>query len=397
MNKKIPLGLAIAFAAICCTITAVFTSNISLGIFNDSVKDVKERAEIYEKLDNIDAYVRQYYFGETNQDKLIDSLSASYLSVLDDKYARYRTAAENEKEKKEDSGVMVGIGVSVQKDESGYILVDSVFENSPAEELGIVPGSLIVSVDEKDVLTEGYENSVKKIQGAVGSSVTLIVRVDGEDSEITLARREIEIISVTGKMIDDLGYIKITAFNEKTSDQFIDMVSSLIEEGAKGLIFDVRNNPGGLLTPTLEMVDYICPEGVIASATYKDGKKVTLGKSDSKEINMPMTVLVNSNSASASELFSSALRDFDKAHLVGETTFGKGIMQETFQLSDGSSITITTAKYQTLKTANFDGIGLNPNYEVIVENDTDADLKKLDETTDTQLKKAIEVLNATIE
>lgn len=392
MNKKIPLGLAISLAALCCVVTFVFTYQFSLGNFNKNVKDVKERAEMYDKLDSIDAIIRQKYYGDINQDNLLDAISSSYLSVLNDKWARYTSAADYEKMKKSDSGVLVGIGITAQKDESGYIKVAEVSEGSPAEEAGIAPDSLIISVDGKDVLTEGYAKSTAAISGETGSAVELVIRTNGEDSTITLTRRELEIITVSSKMIDNIGYIKISGFNTKTAEQFETQIKDLQSKGAKALIFDLRNNPGGLLDPTLKMVDFLCPEGVIATATYKNNVTKTLATSDASEIKLPMTVIVNSNTASAAELFSASLRDFGKAELVGETTYGKGVMQDTFPLADGSAVTFTIAKYQTAKTENYDGVGLKPKYEVIQEKDTDQDIKGLDATTDSQLKKAVEVL-----
>lgn len=397
MNKKISVGLAITITAICCAITFVLTSSLSLNTFNSNVQGVKERAEMYKKLDTIDNYIRNYYIGEYDQQKLLDAISQGYVSILNDKWARYTSTADYLKEKKSDDGYLVGIGITASKDKSGYIYVETVKSGSPAQEMNIKAGDLIIAVNDKQVLSEGYEESVKAISGESGTSVTLTIRSDGEDKTISLTRKEIEIISVNSKMIDDIGYIQITEFNSKTTTQFKQAVNALISSGAKGLIFDVRNNGGGLLDPTLNMLDFLLPKGDIATATYKNGKTEVLGTSDKSEIDTPMIVLVNSRTASAAELFASALRDYDKAKLVGSNTYGKGVMQDTYQLQDGSAVTFTIAKFQTTKTPNFDGVGLKPNYEVTLENDTAADLEKLDKTTDTQLKKAIEILSTSID
>ena len=397
MNKKISVGLAITITAICCAITFVLTSSLSLNTFNSNVQGVKERAEMYKKLDTIDNYIRNYYIGEYDQQKLLDAISQGYVSILNDKWARYTSTADYLKEKKSDDGYLVGIGITASKDKSGYIYVETVKSGSPAQEMNIKAGDLIIAVNDKQVLSEGYEESVKAISGESGTSVTLTIRSDGEDKTISLTRKEIEIISVNSKMIDNIGYIQITEFNSKTTTQFKQAVNALISSGAKGLIFDVRNNGGGLLDPTLNMLDFLLPKGDIATATYKNGKTEVLGTSDKSEIDTPMIVLVNSRTASAAELFASALRDYDKAKLVGSNTYGKGVMQDTYQLQDGSAVTFTIAKFQTTKTPNFDGVGLKPNYEVTLENDTAADLEKLDKTTDTQLKKAIEILSTSID
>ncbi len=397
MNKKISLGLAITITAICCAVTFVLTSSFSLNNFNNNVQGVKERAEMYKKLDTIDNYIRNYYIGEYDHQKLLDAISEGYVSVLNDKWAAYYSASDFMKDQKSDDGYLVGIGITATKDESGYIHIDSVEPNSPAQEMSIKAGSLIIAVDDKQVLAEGYQESVKAISGESGTTVKLTIRTDGEDRTITLTRKEIEIISVNSKMIDNIGYIQITTFNTKTLTQFKQAVNALISSGAKGLVFDVRNNGGGLLDPTMKMLDFLLPKGDIATATYKNGKTEVLGKSDKSEIDTPMIVLVNSRTASASELFASALRDYNKASLVGTKTYGKGVMQNTYQLQDGSAIKFTIANFQTTKTPNFDGVGLKPNYEVALEKDTAADLAKLDKDTDPQLKKAIEILLTSID
>ena len=232
--------------------------------------------------------------------------------------------------------------------------------------MGLQVGELITAVNGDSVISKGYEESLKSMSGEVGTTIKLTVRNEGVDREVTLIIKETEIISVNSKMIDDIGYVQITEFNTNTSTQFKETVNSLISSGAKGLIFDVRNNGGGLLTPTLEILDYLLPEGTIATATYKNGKTEVLGTSDKNEIDLPMIVLVNKNTASAAELFSSALRDYDKADLVGTKTFGKGVMQNTYQLQDGSAITFTIAKYQTSKTPT-NGVGLKPTMKCLLK------------------------------
>ncbi len=396
MNKKISIGFAISIAAIIAAITFILTTSYSLQMYNDKIQSVKERAEVYKKLDEIDNYVRANFLGSVKDQQLIDRISQAYMVALDDKYARYTSAEDSKKEKSEDNGVVIGIGVSVTQDKSGYILISDITPNSPAQESNLQANDLIVAVNGVSVLTDGYEKSVKNIYGDAGTAVNVTIRSQGVDKEVSLTRREIVIESVTSRMIGDIAYIKISEFNTKTYDQFNSIIKNVTSSGAKGIIFDVRNNPGGLLDPTIKMLDILLPSGEIASATYKDGSVKSLGTSDSNEVNLPMVVLTNSRTASAAELFSSALRDYQKAQLVGATTFGKGIMQNTYELLDGSAVTFTVAKYQTSQTPNFNGVGLKPNYEVIIQNDTAPDLAKLNETSDAQLKKGLEVLKTSV-
>ncbi len=395
MNKKIPLGLTITFVAIGCAITFLLTTNFSLGIFNNSVHDIKQRAEIYDKIDNIDTFVRKNYINDVDHEKLLDAIARGYITSLGDKYAEYLTAEENKAVRKQNDGYNVGVGLTLKQDESGYLYISDVTDNSPASEIEIKAGDLIVAIDGTDLLKISFEEASSKLRGEAGTSLKLSIRSNGVDRDVTLTRKEMEIHSVSSHMIEDIGYIKITQFNSKTYQQFKDSVNAMVSAGAKGLVFDLRNNGGGLLDPTLQMLDFLLPEGDIATALYKDGKTKVLGKSDASEIDLPMVAVVNSETASAAELFSSALRDFGKAKLVGEKTYGKGVMQNTYDLPDGSSIKFTIAKFQTSKTPNFDGVGLSPNYEVALENDTEADLKALDEKSDPQLKKALEILSAT--
>ncbi|MFA5659743.1 MAG: S41 family peptidase [Oscillospiraceae bacterium] len=397
MNKKITLGAAVSLIAIASAITFILTWTFSLDVYNDKIANVNERAEIYRKLNEIDNYVSTNFLGSVDRQDILDAVSDGYVSILNDNYAHYNTAEENQKNSDRQNGYLVGIGITATQDESGYIYIDSVTPNSPASKMSIQPGELIVAVNGASVISAGYTESINSISGDVGKSVTLTIRKDGTDSDVMLTIEEIEIISVTSEIIGEIGYIKITSFNSKTPAQFKNAIVSLQDQGAKALVFDLRNNGGGLLNPTIEMLDMLLPEGDIATSTDKNGTVSVIGTSDAAEISMPMTVIVNSRTASAAELFAAALRDYEKAQLVGTTTYGKGVMQNTYELLDGSSITFTTATFKTTVTPNFNGIGLKPNYEVSMSNDTEADLKLLDETTDLQLKKALDIMKTTIQ
>lgn len=389
MNKKISLGLAISLIAIASAVTFILTTTFSLDLFNSTVKNVKERAEIYNKLDELDSYVRNNYNGTIDEDRLLDAIASGYVSGIDDKYARYYSVKDFQAEKLADAGATVGIGITVRKDESNYIKIVEVKENSPAAENNLMVGGVIVAVDDKDVLSTGYAAAVNAISGEEGTVLKLTIRRDGVDTQYQLARRRMEIISVTGEMLENnIGYIKITEFNSITPDQFIAKVDELINGGAKEIIFGVRDNGGGLLTSVSDVLNYLLPAGDIATATYKDGStKVIVQTTGEHEVNLPMVVLVNGNTASSAELFAAALRDSGKAQLVGTTTYGKGVMQKTFPCLDGSAVTMTIATYETAKTPCYDGIGLKPNFEVAATSEEDILF-----TGDKQLTKAIEVV-----
>ena len=278
----------------------------------------------------------------------------------------------------------MGLGLTLTEDESGYIRIVEILSESPVSEAGLVPGDIITYVNGVDVLSAGVEESMNAMKGQEGTEITLTVRRDGIDTDMTFTRRAIEVTSVTGEMLDgNIGYIKITSFKKNTSQQFIKELEKLNAGGAMAYIFDLRDNVGGLVASLEECVDPLLPEGAVAAADYNDGHSETIVYSDASEINVPMTVLVNENTASAGELFAALLKDFGKAELVGTRTFGKGVMQVTNEFEDGSAVVLTVAKYHTVKSECYDGIGLIPDY--IVDDDDE------DSANDSQYRKAIEV------
>ena len=396
MNKKISVGITISLVAITAAITFILASFFSLNIFNSKV-NVNEREEINKKIEEIDKYVRANYKGEIDEASLQDAISNGYIDGIDDTYGHYYSSKQYQSEKLSDAGLSVGIGVTVQKEESGYIEIIEVKDNSPASETGLAVGDFIVAINNEDVLSKGYAESVNSVSGEEGTTVKLTIRRDGVDTEYQLVRRKMDIISVTGKMLENnIGYIKISNFDEKTSEQFKAQLDKLKTDGAKEFIFDVRNNGGGLLDSVEGVLNNLLPAGDIATATYKDGSKKVIVQSDGQnELKDPIVVLMNSKTASSAELFSAALRDSGQAKLVGVNSYGKGVMQVTKELLDGSAITITVATYETSKTPCYDGVGLKPNFEVALTKEEEDNFANLDETTDPQLKKAIEVLHST--
>lgn len=395
MNKKVSLGAALSFAAIIAAVTFIITMYFSINIFNQKVTDVNQREELYKKIAEVDSLVRKNYSGTIDENVLLDSISKGYVSGLNDKYAQYYTAEELKRLNSQNEGVTVGIGVSIVQDESGYIKIVEVYKNSPAEAAGFKENDLIVKVGDKDVVATGYTESYNLIQGAAGTKVKLTIRRNGVDQKPTeLIRKSVDIPSVEYRMIDTNGYVKITDFAENTIDQFTQAVDSCQKQGAQALIFDLRNNTGGTLDSVLSILDYLLPEGELASATYSDGTTESLKTSDDSYIDLPMVILTNSSTASAAELFAAAVKDFQKGVTVGTNTYGKGVMQTTYSLSDGSGVRITTAKFNPPSRVNFDGVGIAPDYEVALTAEQETKFESLNETNDPQLIKAIEVANA---
>ncbi len=383
MNKKISLGLALSLIAVSIAVTFILTSFFSLQSFNTKVVDVNEKAKKYTALQALDSYVRDNYFGDINENTLSDGIMKGYVSGINDKYSRYLTEEEYLTEQNDNSGTLVGLGLTIAEDESGYIRISEIISDSPATDSGLLENDIIIAIDGVDVKEIGFTEAADAMRGTEGSAISLTIRRDGKDTMYSFTRRSIEITTVEAEMLGNyVGYIKISGFKQNTPQQFIDALERLTTNGATSLVFDLRDNGGGLVSALSECLDPLLPEGVVATAEYKDGHSETLVYSDASELNMPMVVIVNENTASAAELFAAALRDFGKAPLVGSQTYGKGVMQTTTELENGGAIILTVAEYKTAFSECYNGIGLTP--DVPVENDI--------EGFDSQYSAAIEVV-----
>ena len=380
-GNKINKGMVIAVA---CTAMLTFSATYSAMKYSD-MKKLKE----FQLLAEAERIIAQhFYYDASDTDKLIDSAVGGYVSALEDPYSRYQSVQQTEERNESHSGLKTGVGITVMNRKDGYMEVVEVNSRTPAEKAGLQVGDIIKKLDGADVKDMGYEEAVNVIKnGEVDSIIKMSVERDGNMIDFDVKREKIDIITASSEMIsDDIGVIKITQFNDKTPEQVKSCFDDCKGKGAKGIIFDVRNNGGGLVSAVEKCLDPLLPEGKIAVAIYKDGKEETIVSSDSEETDMPMTVLMNGNSASGAELFAASLRDFKGAELVGETSFGKGIMQDTFSLSNGSTVVLTVAEYKTTKSDCYHGVGLKPDYEVFPAEGEE----------DVQLSKAVEVLRAKI-
>lgn len=352
--------------------------------YNVKYKPFKEFAEA-------DFYINRFFYSDQdiNQDSMIEGALSGYVQGLDDKYSHYMTKAQSNEATNTQAGMQTSIGITITLTDDNYFSVEDVADDTPAYKAGIKKGDIIISIDGNDIAKTGYYESLDIIkQKNADETVALTVKRGGEMLDISVTTQQVEIKTVDSKVLDDnIGYISISRFNEKTPEQMKQALDSMLDSDVSGIIFDVRNNGGGLVSAVEECLDPLLPEGDIAVAIYKDGKSQTIVKSDAQEIDKPMTVLANENSASGAELFSASLRDFKNVPLVGKTTYGKGVMQDTFKMKDGGSITLTVAKYKTTKSECYHGIGLIPDYEV--EEDTNTQ-------EDEQLDKAVEVLKEKI-
>ena len=319
------------------------------------------------KLDLLKQMVRAYYIDgdAADYESMSDLLSEAYIYGLGDPYSIYFSAEEYNELLRANQGDAYGIGVSIVPSlDPVAIYIYHVYEGSPAQEAGLKDGDRIVAVAGETVTAENYNERVSAVRGTAGSAVTLTVLRDGATFDLDVVRRDHVITSVYARVVDGVGVVEITGFNQATADQFKQAIDTLLKEDVTALVFDLRGNLGGLVDTTTEMLDVLLPSGELGYAVYNGGKRESMGFSDASEVDLPMAVLVDKDTASSSEYFASALRDFEKGILVGETTYGKGIMQTTYPLGDGSAVRLTVAKFYTKSGTEFHDVGLAPDIEV---------------------------------
>ncbi|MBP3360389.1 MAG: PDZ domain-containing protein [Clostridia bacterium] len=365
--------------------------------------------DIYSKLVGIENVLEDAFLYDYDEKKLADYAALGLSMALDDPYTVYYSRDQFTDYMNSGSGDFVGIGVTVVFDkENDEIDVISVQEDSPSMEAGILPGDVILAVDGERFSGSQMNDAVSKIRGigqkesVENTSVVLTVRRSGAEQDITVTRRKMHQDTVKYEMMDEnIGYIRITAFNrgsgskeKSTSEDFSGALSDLTSKGMKKLIIDVRDNGGGDVDIVSAIIDEIVPEGLIMYTIDKHGKRDEL-RSDKNELNMPIAVLVNGNSASASELLTGALRDYDKAAVIGTKTFGKGVMQRVYPFSDGSGMTVTVAKYYTPNGTCVQDEGITP--DIIAEplpGKADIPISSLERADDIQLQRAVDYLKS---
>ena len=397
MNRKIPIGLTVALMAIAAAITFIISTSYTMNIFNGLVADVQQRAEMYQKLEQIDAYVRAYYDGTLDEDKLIEALANGYISILDDADARYMTAQQYALYREHLSGTHLGIGVYTSED-GGYPTVSEVIANSPASMAGISVGDSIIEINGKPAIDLGYAAATDLLRSPSGTQLELTLRSDGVDRKTAVSTVQMTIGTVSTSIYNNLGRIKITEFNEKTYQQFMAAYSSLLSQGISGLIIDLRNTGGEIFDPAVNILGPMLPQGTdIAISIGKDGAESVYDTALGTRVpNIPLCVLTNSRTSGPAELFAAALHDNLSAPTVGTTTAGDGSFFETYPLYDGTAIILPISKMRSSVTA-FDGTGVKPDYEVPVPyDDTEAELSTLDENTDLALRRGIEVVTSQI-
>lgn len=401
MSKKVSLGVAATVTLIAMAVTFSMTMTVSMNMFNNTVSSVKNKERMYNKLSEVDRYVRANEYFDINDDTLNDTIASGYMLGISDRYARYYSAKAYSERVGLANGRLMGIGVAVVKDpSSGYARIIRVYDNTPATNVGLEVGGFITAIG--DTSTRSMSDTAamtSALLGEEGSTVNIkyLTPLREEQSfEITHANYTTPSISTVRLMDNGVGYLRIDSFTSGTAVEFRNAVNSLTNQGATSLIFDLRDNSGENLNAALVATDYCVPSGLIAQSQDKGGNVADLRMSDENEINLPMVCLVNGSTASGAELFANALRKMAGATIVGSTTAGKGVLLSDPQsLSDGSAVVITVGILLDNEGKNWNGTGLTPDVDASLTNDEQSSYYDFTVDNDPQIAKAINAISGT--
>ena len=385
----------------CAAILFVVIGAAALGIgffvkvrtYPDSTRGlVTQNQEVLSKLEMLEMYIRDYYLGEIDDDQMEDYLYYGLVAGLGDPYAAYYNEEETQSMLDSSSGNYCGIGaVFSQNLMTGVITVTRVYEGCPSYEAGILPEDILYIVEGEEITGQDLTNVVTKIKGEEGTEVTITMLRGEKTIDFTMKRQMIEVPTIEHEMLaDHVGYILITEFDGVTDEQFGEALDELETQGMKSLVIDLRNNGGGSVESVCNIADVLLPQGPIVYTEYK-GEEREARNSDKECIEIPMAVIINGASASASEILSGALQDYGAAKIVGTQSYGKGIVQRVLDLQDGTALKLTTAKYYTPNGNDIHGVGITPDVEIDLPEELKTEVT-LSLEEDVQLQKAIEVL-----
>lgn len=399
MSKKVSLGVAATVTLIAMAMTFSMTMTVSMNMFNNTVSSVKNKERMYNKLSEVDRYVRANEYFDINDDTLNDTIASGYMLGISDRYARYYSAKAYSERVGLANGRLMGIGAAVVKDpSSGYARIIRVYDNTPATNVGLEVGGFITAIG--DTSTRSMSDTAamtSALLGEEGSTVNIkyLTPLREEQSfEIAHANYTTPSISTVRLMDNGVGYLCIDSFTSGTAVEFRNAVNSLTNQGATSLIFDLRDNSGENLNAALVATDYCVPSGLIAQSQDKGGNVTDLRMSDENEITLPMVCLVNGSTASGAELFANALRKMAGATIVGSTTAGKGVLLSDPQsLSDGSAVVITVGILLDNEGKNWNGTGLTPDVDASLTNDEQSSYYDFTVDNDPQIAKAINAIS----
>lgn len=382
--------------------SGVLTGVLVVALASGGVKFVQQRqyngvlsdSSHVQKIEYLEKMIDQEYLGEVDNDEMAEGVYAGLVYGLGDVYSRYYTADEYAQETASTDGAYAGIGVSIQKNKNGGVQIAECYEGGPGADAGLQTGDVITAINDTDVTDMELSDVVSLIRENKDKTIVLTVFRENEEKsrEISVDVTDVELPSVFGEMLDKkTGYIQITQFTGVTPQQYKDMFTELKDKGMERLVIDLRDNPGGLLTSVCDILREILPEGLIVYTEDKYGNREEETCDGKHQLDMPLAVLVNENSASASEIFAGAVQDHGVGTIVGTTTYGKGVVQELRQLSDGSAVKLTVSNYYTPNGNSINKVGIKPDVEVKLA----SELLNKDEITheeDNQFQKALDVI-----
>lgn len=402
-NKKSVVGVAVIFFIIGIVFSILITYiGIAFAIRDRHVmaslfgrrNNKLDYSKIETKTSLLQDIIDEYYFFDEDTAKVEDGIYAGMMNGLGDPYTVYYTKEEYKQLNEDTEGKYSGIGATVsQNPNTKIVTIVGVFDDSPAKEAGLLVGDIIYKIEGEEITGEDLDIIVKtKIRGEEGSklNITVLRGDDRKEIDLEITRRSIEVQTVTSKMLNDsIGYVTVSQFDALTYEQFKSNIESLKSQGMSKLIIDLRGNPGGLLDQVVDMLDYILPEGLVLYTEDKKGHREEYYSNGEDELKIPMVVLVNENSASASEVFTGTFKDFNWGKVVGRTTFGKGIVQNVLPLGDGTAVKITTQHYYPPSGYDLHKVGIKPDVEVELNEGA-----VIGDTSDNQLSTAVDILKS---
>ena len=382
MKKILKFGSYVLVAALATALTLTMVT-------------VQQRREP-RKLMQMEKLIQERFIGEADQQLMEDVAAEAMVAALGDRWSHYIPASSYASYQERSENAFVGVGITISQAEQGFQIME-VEENGPAKEAGVQAGDLLVQVDGQDVARMDANQVKELVRGEEGSTVTLGLLRQEEALSLPVERRRIQVQVATGTMLEDqVGLVTIENFDDRCAQETIAAVDALMEQGAKALIFDVRNNPGGYAHEMVKTLDYLLPEGELFRMEHYDGRQ-TVDKSGPECVDLPMAVLVNGDSYSAAEFFAAALKEYEAALVVGEQTCGKGYFQNTFRFQDGSALALSVGKYYTPKGVSLAGVGITPDVPVAVDEATAAAIyyNVLEPGEDPQIQAAWKALTET--
>ena len=396
MNKRISVGVAVSLVLIAVAITFTAATIFSMNQFDSKVSSASQRATFYDKLSEIEKIVRSNYYGDIDDTALYTATAEGYISGLGDVGSQYLTAEQIAAREASMNGTTVGFGIGVERNASGYMVINRVTPDSSADSMGLQTGDIITKIDDLDVLSIGYDAAYEMLGGTEGSTATIVYNRSGSEETVELTRTTTESTSVVYTKIDDIGYIRVDAMNSTTAAQFSRVITEAqTETDISGIVVDLRDTSGGYdISVAASMLEAILPSGPMINGRYKDDELKTLFTSSSSGISSPLAVLINENTTGFTELIAAVVADeYENGVVVGKTSAGRGTLQQLVKLSDGSGVDITVAELLTPSGTSFDGVGVTPRYEVDAGENFILTTPP-DELSDAQYARAAEALRA---